>query len=389
MTAKSRKVCHVITRLIIGGAQENTLLTCEGLHAAGDDVTLLSGPTTGPEGSLVDRARRGGYRYIEIPELVRAVRPYNDLRALQSLVRFFRSVRPDIVHTHSSKAGILARIAADHAAVPTIIHTIHGMSFNRTQPLSVRTAYAELERFCAARTHVLIAVADAMTREALAAGIGVPRQYRTIYSGMEVDAFNPDQVDRRAVRAQLDLPHDAVVVATIARLFRNKGYEFLIPAMALAARADPRIHFLWIGDGADRPAYEAALDRLHLRTRTRLAGLVPPGEIPRWLSAADMLAHASLWEGLPRAVVQALLMRIPAVAFSLDGAPEVVLPGRTGELVPPKDVDQLAAAILRLADDHERRRRYGSAGRDLCLVRFDHRRMVSEIRGLYAVLAPF
>ena len=162
-------VCHVITRLIVGGAQENTLLTCEGLHARGHEVTLISGPTRGPEGSLVERARGGGYRFIELPELIRDINPWMDMRAKRCLETEFAALAPDVVHTYSSKAGILARFAAARARVPQVVHTIHGMSFNRTQPHLVRRLYAWLERRAARHTHAIISVepaqAVALSRE--------------------------------------------------------------------------------------------------------------------------------------------------------------------------------------------------------------------------------
>jgi glycosyltransferase involved in cell wall biosynthesis len=375
------KICHIITRLIIGGAQENTLLTCEGLHARGHDVTLIAGPTAGPEGSIVPRARHGGYRYIELPHLVREINPLADLRALVDLRRLLRQLRPDVVHTHSSKAGILGRLAAVN--VPKIVHTIHGMSFNRTQPYWLQFIFCELERLCAARTHWLVGVAEAMARQSLAAGIGTPEQHVTIYSGMDVSLFDPARYDRTAVRRELGVPDDAVLAATVARLFRDKGYEQLIPAMQRAAAREPRLRFLWIGDGADRHKYERELARRRLRDRTHLAGLVPPERIPPLLAGCDLLVHASRWEGLPRAVVQALLMERPAVCFDLDGAPEVVQQGVTGELVPEGEISPLADAIVHLAANPARRAAYGRAGRRLCLERFDHHRMLSALCDLY------
>lgn len=379
------RICHVITRLIIGGAQENTLLTCEGLHAAGHDVTLVAGPTRGPEGALVARAQAGGYRYVEVPELVRQINPWLDARAMRELQRELAALRPDVVHTHSSKAGILGRFAAARARVPTVVHTIHGMSFNRTQPALTRMAYAWLERRAARRTHAIITVADAMTEQSVAARVAPRERFTRIYSGMEVAAFTPGRFDRAAVRAEWGLApsSDVVVVGTIARLFRNKGYEQLLPIMALAAARDPRLHFVWVGDGAQRAAYEARLRDLRLRERTTLVGLVTPDAVPRQLAGMDVLAHASLWEGLPRAVVQALLMRVPAVAFSLDGTPEVLVPGQTGALIAPGDDAGFARALCELAGDAALRRRLGEAGRAHCLERFDARRMVEAIEALY------
>lgn len=380
-------ICHVITRLIVGGAQENTLLTCEGLHGRGHRVTLISGPTRGPEGSLVERARGGGYEYLELRELIRAVNPWMDTRARRLLALEFRHLRPDVVHTHSSKAGILGRLAAADARVPLIVHTVHGMSFNRTQPWLVQRLYAWLERLAARRTHAVVTVADAMIAQSVAAGVCSAAKMLTVYSGMEVGQFTPRAELRAATRRAWGFVGDEIVVGTVARLFRRKGYEQLIPIMADAARREPRLRFVWIGDGAQRAEYEAELRRLGLADRTRLTGLVAPADVPRMLAGCDVLAHTSQWEGLPRAVVQALLMQVPAVAFGIDGTPEVVLDGQTGRLVPLNDLLAFADALCALAADGGLRRRLGQAGRAHCLERFDQRRMVDQLEALYERLA--
>lgn len=376
------KIVHIITRLIVGGAQENTLLTCEGLAARGHDVALISGPTTGPEGRLVERARTGSYRFIEEPHLVRPVHPWHDLRALLRLTRTLRQLAPDVVHTHSSKAGILGRFAAARAGVPRIVHTIHGMSFNRTQPAPVRALYAALEWAAARRTDVLITVADALATQAQAAGIRPRGFYCTIYSGMDTDAYDPQRYDRRAIRAGWGCDDQSVVVGTIARLFRNKGYEQLIGIIA-RLRDEPDLRFVWVGDGAQRPEYERRLEQLGLRDRVRLLGLQPPERIPALIAGFDILAHTSQWEGLPRAVVQALLMRVPAVAFDIDGTPEVVRDHVTGRLIRLNDLDAFAGAVRELARDPSLRQRLGEAGRRLCLERFDWRPMVQQIEQAY------
>jgi glycosyltransferase involved in cell wall biosynthesis len=373
----------VITRLIVGGAQENTILTCEGLHERGHEVTLISGPTTGPEGSLVARARGGGYRFIELPELIRAVHPWYDARARRYLVIHFDELRPDVVHTHSSKAGIVGRFAARDARVPTVVHTIHGMSFNRTQSWPVRRLFAWLEWMAARRSDALVAVADAMIEQSVATGICPREKMRTIYSGMEVGRFTPTDYDRDAVRRGWNVGPSEIVAGTIARLFRRKGYEQLLPIMAAAAQREPRLRFVWVGDGAQRAEYEAELERLGLRDRTTLTGLVPPEKIPELLAGFDVLAHTSQWEGLPRTVVQALLMRVPAVAFDIDGTPEVVRDGQTGRLVKLGDTDGFVNALVDLAANAERRNRLGTAGRAHCLDRFDSRRMVDALEALY------
>ena len=376
-------ICHIITRLIVGGAQENTLLTCEGLRARGHRVTLIAGPTTGPEGSLVARARAGGYEYLELPELIRAVNPWMDLRAQRQLTMELRRLRPDVVHTHSSKAGIIGRLAARDARVRRIVHTIHGMSFNRTQPWPVRRAYAWLERRAARCTHRIVAVADAMIAQTVAAGVCAREKLVTIYSGMEVERFTPSVERRAAARARWGVSDDDVVVGTVARLFRKKGYEQLIPIMDAAARREPRLRFVWVGDGAQRAEYERELGQRGLRSRVTLTGLVPPEQVADEIAGFDILAHTSQWEGLPRTVVQGLLMRVPAVAFDIDGTPEVVLDGCTGRIVRLGDEAGFVDALCELAADRTLRQRLGQAGRAACVERFDWRRMVDQLEALY------
>jgi glycosyltransferase involved in cell wall biosynthesis len=382
------RIVHIITRLIVGGAQENTILSCEGLQARGHEVTLLSGPTTGPEGSLVERAQSGDYAFRQLPNMVRRVSPLHDTKAYFVLRRLLEESKPDVVHTHSSKAGVLGRLAAHHAGVPVIVHTIHGMSFNRTQPLFVRTAFAMAERLCAEKCHALVSVADAMTRQAQAAGVGRPEQFETIRSGIIVDDFDPAAYNPSDTRRHWGIDDQSVVVGTVARLFRNKGYEQLIEIIAQAAAAEPRLRFVWFGDGADRGRYECELRERGLDGLVTIAGLVPPAQMPQVLAGIDILAHTSQWEGLPRAVVQALLMEKPVVSFAIDGAPEVVEPGATGELAELNDNRAFAAALVALARDASRRSAYGAAGRQRCLAEFGHHAMVEKLEALYQRLRP-
>jgi glycosyltransferase involved in cell wall biosynthesis len=379
-------ICHVITRLIVGGAQENTLLTCEGLHERGHRVTLVTGPDTGPEGSMLAEAEAGGYEVRIVPSLHRAIRPLADYRAMRDLCTIFHELHPDIVHTHSSKAGILGREAATRTDVPVVIHSIHGMSFNRTQSPLIRVVYRWLERHAARRTDQFISVADALSVQAAKADMGNSSKFTTIYSGMRTSWYDRHQYDRAAIRRQWGFNDDHIVVASVARLFHNKGYGQLIPAMARAVQQQPNLRFLWIGDGPCRRKYERQLRSLGIRLHVHLAGLVEPKRVAELLSGADILVHASQWEGLPRAAVQSLLMEIPVISFDIDGAPEVVIDDETGCLVPLNDIGALTKAILRLARSDVLRTRLGQAGRDRCLRQFDHNVMVNRIQSLYECL---
>jgi glycosyltransferase involved in cell wall biosynthesis len=166
------KIVHIITRLIVGGAQENTLLSCEGQHDLGHDVTLITGPPIGPEGSLMERARAFGYKVEVIDAMRRSILPGKDYQTYKLLVRRLRELKPDVVHTHSSKAGIIARWAAHKAGVPVVIHTIHGLSFTASTSKLVNSFYKMLERKTAPISDRIVCVADAMAQQSLAANIG-------------------------------------------------------------------------------------------------------------------------------------------------------------------------------------------------------------------------
>ncbi len=378
------KICHVITRLILGGAQENTLLTCEGLHARGHDVTLITGPPVGPEGELLTRARAGGYRVIVLDAMRREIHPLRDRATYRELRRLLGEIRPDVMHSHSSKAGILARKAAATVGGMKVVHTVHGLAFHRYERWWRNRVYIALERRAARRTDALISVADAMTAQALAAGIGRPEQYTTVYSGMEVEPFlnRPDEADD--LRGAMDLPLGAVLVTQVSRLAELKGHEFILAA---AERIDdPRVHFCFVGDGHWRARIEADIARRGLSGRFHLTGLLPPAQMPAVMHAADVLVHCSLREGLARTLPQAMLAGKPVVSFDVDGAREVV-DSDTGVLLRPKDVAGLALAVETLAASPELREKLGTAGRERCRDRFDHGRMVDRIERVYETIA--
>ena len=377
------RIVHVITRLILGGAQENTLLTVEGLHHRhGDDVTLITGPAEGPEGDLFGRAEAQGLKVELMPELVRAVRPSTDLRAYRLLRRAFRRLRPDVVHTHSSKAGIVGRAAAWHERVPAVVHTVHGLPFGPSESPWKNRLYVALERSAARRCHAIVSVCDAMTEQSLAAGVGRPEQYQTVYSGMDVEAFLSPPRPRDEVRRELGLADDEVAFGTVARLFERKGHDDILAAAPAVLAANPKVRFVFIGDGVLRDRLIAATERMGLRHAFHFVGLVPPGRIPELLGALDGVVHPSLREGLARVLPQALLTGRPVISYDVDGAREVVLP-ETGILLKPRDTAGLAAAVLRLAADPALRDAMGREGRRRFAHQFRHETMTDQLRALY------
>ncbi len=377
------RVVHFITRLIIGGAQENTLLTVEDeVRDYQDEVTLITGPGLGPEGSLEDRARAGGLDMRVLPELRRNIAPLKDCASYRGLIRLLKDIKPDIVHTHSSKAGILGRAAAAKLGIPAV-HTIHGASFHPYQNAFVNRIYIAAERWAARRCERLISVADAMTAHYLAAGVGRPEQYITIYSGMEVESFLDPPKDRETVRRELGFKAEDIVIGKIARLFHLKGHDDVIAAARTVCAEHPRIKFLFVGDGILRQAYEKEIAAAGLSERFVFTGLVPPGEVPELLGAMDIVVHASLREGLARVLPQALISGKPIVTYDVDGAREVAIPGETGYLLPPRDVEAMIEAFRELADDAGLRQRLGQTGRERFTDQFRHQTMTRRIREVY------
>ncbi|MCX5685620.1 MAG: glycosyltransferase, partial [Planctomycetota bacterium] len=328
------RIAHVITRLILGGAQENTLLTCREQARLGHEVTLLTGPPEGPEGSLMEEAGRLPIRTVLVPSLVRAIHPWHDLEAYLDLAKHFRDIHPDVVHTHSSKAGILGRRAARRSGVPCIVHTIHGLPFDAYRGRLANFAYRTAERTAARWSHRLIAVCSDMADRAAAAGLAPREQISVVYSALDADRFRAASGERDAVRQEWGAGPDDFVFLAIARLFHMKGYELLLPAFAEVARRRPAARLVIAGAGVLRPQYEALAARLGVADRVKFLGLVPTGRIPAMLWAADAVVHAGLREGLARVLPQAGLCRRPAVAYDIGGAREVLRDGENGFLLP-------------------------------------------------------
>lgn len=380
------RVTHVITRLIVGGAQENTIASVLGLRSKPAlDVELVAGPTEGAEGSLQSVVEREGCLTV-VPELIRAVRPWTDWLAYRRLVRLFTARRPDIVHTHSGKAGILGRLAARKAGVPIVIHSIHGPSFGPFQGALANLIFTNAERYAGRVTDHFVVVADAMTRQYLAAGIGRPEQYTRIFSGFDLDPFvyavRDDELARRLGIAPGDF-----VIGKIARLFELKGHDDVFAIAPELLRRVPHAKFLFVGDGPWRQRFEDLARQLGLVDRFVFAGLVPPAEVGRYVALMDCLVHLSRREGLPRALPQALAAGRPVVAYDCDGAGEVCRPDETGFLIPPGDHRQLLDRLIQLAGDAELRHRLGETGRRWVCERFTVSRLVQDQHELYLRLA--
>ncbi len=381
------RVIHIITRMIIGGAQENTLFNCVDLRREyGDEVLLVTGPAMGPEGDLLTQGRAGDLAVNVVPELVRAISPAKDWVALRKLRQIIRDFKPDVVHTHSAKGGLLGRRAAFVESVPATVHTVHGAPFHPYQPALARAFFRMCETRAAKWCDRLISVADAMTDLLVRAKVADREKFVTIYSGMDVEPFIHADEKRDATRRSLGILPNHVVIGKIARLFHLKGHDDLITAAPSIVAACPDVRFLLVGDGVLRSSLQCRIDSLGLGSHFIFTGLVPPNVVPSMIGAMDTLVHTSFREGLARALPQALIAGRPVVSYDIDGAREVAVDHETGFLVRPGDTAQLSQRLIELVADDVARHRMGTTGKARFTERFRHETMTREIRKLYEQL---
>jgi glycosyltransferase involved in cell wall biosynthesis len=421
------KILHISTRLILGGSQENTVLSCEGQARLGHEVHLAFGPIYGPEGSLLKRVEafrtddgRGITTHV-VPSLVRSINPWHDVRCWYQLRALIQKIDPDIIHTHSSKAGIIGRSAGWSVSSWTddlwstgltdfagVVHTIHGPPFMpidgggiaRLKTRVSNRIYEMAERYAAKRCHLIVSVANAMTEQFLARGIGQREQYVTVYSGMEVEPYLVPSAGegRDEMRSSLGFAANDFVVGTVARLAEHKGHDDVLSALAGDLKATPTMKLLWVGDGwwrarlIDRAGSlglkVAQLDRGESVDRVRgasvvLTGLVPPERVPGLVRAMDVLAHPSLREGLPRTVPQALLSGVCPVAYDCDGTGEACIDMQIGRLVKTGDVQGLREALRWCAENPQLRGQLAERGRAMCAERFSAQTMVRDLEAVY------
>lgn len=379
------KIVHIITRLILGGAQENTLITCKGLAARGHDVTLITGPALGPEGELFEQTKNQKFKTIIVDSMRRQINPLYDIAAYYEIKKLLAEIQPDIVHTHSAKAGILGRYAAYNLKNrPKIVHSVHGLSFHEYQNDLLNKFYIAVEKAAAKKTDFFICVADAMTKKSLAAGIGKPEQYTTAYSAIEEEQFlNPiGQQQRDEFRNKYNIPKNAVVLVTIARLFHLKGHDFIIAAAKGLEEKYPNVIWLFVGDGILKDPLQKHIADWGLSDRFRFTGLLPVEQMPLVIQSSDILVHCSLREGLARVLPQALASGKAVVSFDIDGASEVVNPD-TGRLVEPENVGQLTEVCAELIANENLRTKLGLAGREFVREKFAPEVMVDKIEEVY------
>jgi len=382
LTDKKMKICHVITRMIVGGAQENTLFTIVGHIQKGHEVVLITGPSPGPEGELLNNSDFPEFEIIEIPDLVREMNVVKDYSAYKELKKIFTERKFDVVHTHSSKAGIIGRAAAWKAKVPFVTHTVHGQAFHAYEKPWKNFLYISAERWAAKRCHKIYAVAQAMIDQCVKAKVAPREKYKVVYSGMEIGDFLNSKPEPE-LREKLGIPENAKVIGAVSRLFPMKGYEYFLPVAHAIATVCPDVHFLIVGDGSLRQWMDVKIAKMGLTDHFHFAGLVPPDKVYRYIALMDILIHLSLREGLPRCVVQALASGKPALGFKLDGTPEVIIDGKTGYCAPAKDVKTIIASAVHIISDPKLAKEMGENGKKMVAEKFDWHRMADILEEEY------
>jgi glycosyltransferase involved in cell wall biosynthesis len=384
--AEHIRVLHLITIFSLGGATENTLLSVEGLRTLGYDVRIATGPNISSEGSLFDRAERGGIPVEIIPELMRSIHPFYDLIAFFKILAVLKRGKYHIVHTHSSKAGLLGRVAAKLARVPIIVHTIHGLPFHDYQGNFIRRIFVLAEKIGAMVSDKIITVTHTISEKALAVGVAEPEQFVTVRSGFEMDQFIRRHNDAGKVRRELGLKATDLVVGKIARFSELKGHQYVLDVVPDVILRVPNAKFLFVGSGELESHFKKRVQESGIQDSVIFTGLVSQEQIASLIAIMNVVVHTSLLEGLARVLPQALAGKKPVVSFDIDGAHEVVKEGITGHLVPPRDRTMLADAIVDLLTHRRKARLFGSNGISMVRNEWTKEAMVSGINAVYEEL---
>jgi glycosyltransferase involved in cell wall biosynthesis len=370
------KVFHVITKLELGGAQKLVLMTLDRLPRDRYDLGLV----TGTEGLLVDEARRiRSLKLFWIPSLLRELRPVQDTVAFLSMWRLFRRERPHIVHTHSSKAGILGRWAAKLAGVPVIFHTVHGFSFHDFQHPVVRAVYRWLERITTKVTNRIVVVSYANAEKGEKSGVFKRKDWILCRAGISLQEFM-EAGPRREKLKDWDIPEDRVIVGMISNFKPQKSPVDFIDMAAKVLQKTDRVHFAMAGDGELRPEVEARIREHGITGHVTLLGW--QNDMPEVYRNLDIVVLTSLWEGLPCVFSEAMASGLPIVATDVDGAREAVVDGENGYLHRPHDVEGMAGSVLKLAADRELREKLGAQGKSR-VMEFDISTSVAALESAY------
>jgi len=382
---KKIKVIHSITRLVLGGAQQTAMEICEGLNRDRFEVSIISGAETGPEGELISEVRKRGISLTIMPEIVRAPDPVKDLLAVVKMTAFFKKEKPHIVHTHSSKTGILGRWAAKAANVPIIIHTVHGWGHHVYKNRLYKNLFTFLERRTAKISDKLIVVSSTNSIDGLRDGIGESGQYTTIHSCINLDEFTNVSSDPAETRKKLGINPDSRLVGTVGRLSPQKNPLDFIRTAEKVKKELPDTQFIYVGDGPLRNETEKLVKETGLSEDVFLPGLRT--DVPDLLCCMDVFILTSLWEGLPRVIPQAMACRLPVVANAVDGVCEIIDDKRNGFLILPGDISLMSERVISLLKNEQLKQKISQKGMETARKDFSLTDMVQKLEDLYEEFA--
>lgn len=381
---KKLKVLHIITRLDKGGSAENTFLTATGLERNNYEVTLMSGPVEDPDQDRKKEIGEWGIRHIFVPELVRNISLTNDLIAFLKIYRALRKEKFDIVHTHTSKAGLLGRLAAKLVRIPIIIHTPHGHVFFGYFGSFKTKIFILLEKLASCLTDKIVALTNGEKEDYIASKVAGKEKLAVISSGIDLKRFRePSSEEKQNLKKELKIPENSLVVGTVGRLVPVKGPEFLIEASKIIVSKCPGTHFLFAGDGHLRQSLEKKACRMGVRKNIVFLGW--RDDVSKIISIFDIFVLPSLNEGMGRVLVEAMALRKPIVASRVGGIPDLVAHGKNGFLVQPKNPVELARHIQDLLENRAKRETMGFAGKEI-ISNFSKEKMIEDTEKLYEEL---
>jgi glycosyltransferase involved in cell wall biosynthesis len=378
------RIARIIARLNVGGPARHAISLSAGLDPTRFATTLITG-TVGPhEGDLTAEARARGLTPVVIPELGRRIHPTHDLVALGKLVTLLRRLRPDLVHTHTAKAGALGRLAARLAGVPTIVHTFHGHVLDGYFPPTLSRIFLQIERALARITDRILTVSPQVRQDLLARGVGRPDQVEVVPVGLDLARFLHGPASPARLRDRLAIPAGASLLGIVGRLVAIKDHPTLFQALALLQSQGPSSHLIVVGDGERRQALTRLAQDLGLASRIHFLGWRT--DLEAILGELDVVICCSRNEGTPVALIEAMAAGVPVLATDVGGVGDLIRQGETGWLVPPGDPPALSRAIRDLLADPERRVRTVPAARAAVLARHDVKGLLRRMEVFYAAL---